>query len=415
MMKEPAERLYEEREKRVNDAVQLKEPDRVPVVGLFGFFPAKYAGITCEEAMYDHDKVMKAWADTIVEFEPDMDDNPFPGRVWGAILETLDARQLAWPGHGVGLNSVFQYIEKDYMKAEEYDDFLFDPTDFMFRRFWPRIFGSMEPLENLPPVHSIYSYGGLARFAAFGNPEMKGAMEALMKVGREAQRMIASAETFDERMRSLGFPSQFGALARAPFDVVSDFFRGTMGAMLDMFRSPGKLLEMVERLVPIEIQSGLAAKERGASRVFMPLHKCIDSFMSPEQFETFYWPTLRKVILTFIEEGLTPMVFWEGDCTSRLETIRDIPAGKVVYWFESTDMFKAKEIVGDVACIRGNVPLSILSTGTPEDVRDYCKRLINHVGRGGGFIMDASTQFDDAKPENVKTMFAFTKEYGQYG
>ena len=92
-----------------------------------------------------------------------------------------------------------------------------------------------------------------------------------------------------------------------------------------------------------------------------------------------------------------------------------ITSEEAMYWFESTDMFKAKEIVGDVACIRGNVPLSILSTGTPEDVRDYCKRLINHVGRGGGFIMDASTQFDDAKPENVKTMFAFTKEYGQYG
>jgi uroporphyrinogen-III decarboxylase len=185
--------------------------------------------------------------------------------------------------------------------------------------------------------------------------------------------------------------------------------------MLDMFRTPGKLFEMVERLLPMEIQTGLAAKSRGAKRVFMPLHKCIDSFMSPEQFETFYWPTLRKVILTLVEEGLTPMVFWEGDCTSRLETIRDIPPGRVVYCFESTDMFKAKDILGDVACIRGNVPLSILSTGTPEDVRDYCKRLIDHVGRGGGFIMDASTQFDDAKPENLKTMFAFTKEYGQYG
>jgi len=105
MSKSP-EQLYEERERRFNDAVQLKEPDRVPIATLFGFFPAKYAGITCEEAMYDHDKVMKAWVDVMVEFDPDMDDNPFPGRVWGSILETLDAKQLAWPGHGVGSNGV---------------------------------------------------------------------------------------------------------------------------------------------------------------------------------------------------------------------------------------------------------------------------------------------------------------------
>ncbi len=175
-----------------------------------------------------------------------------------------------------------------------------------------------------------------------------------------------------------------------------------------------ELREIVEQFVPIEIKAGLAAKNSGVPRVFMPLHKCIDSFMSPEQFNTFYWPTLQKVILALIDEGLNPMVFWEGDCTSRLETIKDIPAGKAVYWFEKTDMIKAKEVLGDVACIRGNVPLSILCAGTPDDVKNYCKELIDNVGRGGGFIMDASTQFDDAKPENVRTMFEFTKEYGQY-
>ena len=413
-MSKTPEQLFKEREKRVNDAIALKEPDRVPIMGLFGFFPAKYSGITCEEAMYDYEKTMKAWVDTLLEFEPDMDDNPFPQRFWGKILETLDVKQLAWPGHGIDPNSGFQFIEKDYMKTEEYDAFLFDQTDFILRHYWPRIFGALRPFENLPPVHGVYSYGGLARFASFGTPEMKGALEALMRVGEEAQEMIDAATVFDEKMKGLGFPSQFGAMARAPFDIISDFFRGTVGAMLDMFRTPDKLLEAVEQLVPIEIQAGLAAKTRGVPRVFMPLHKCLDTFMSPEQFDTFYWPTLRKVILAFIDEGLNPIVFWEGDCTSRLETIRDIPPGKAVYWFERIDMLKAKEVLGDVVCIRGNVPLSILCTGTPEDVKNYCKGLIDGVGRGGGFIMDASTQFDDAKPENMKAMFEFTKEYGIY-
>jgi len=86
-------------------AVNFEEPDRVPIMGLFGFFPAKCAGITCEEAMYDYDKTLKAWVDMIVELEPDMDDNPFPQRFWGRILENLDVRQLVWPGHGIGANS----------------------------------------------------------------------------------------------------------------------------------------------------------------------------------------------------------------------------------------------------------------------------------------------------------------------
>ena len=108
-------------------------------------------------------------------------------------------------------------------------------------------------------------------------------------------------------------------------------------------------------------------------------------------------------------------VLWEGNCESRLETIGDIPKGKAVYMFEKTDMFKAKEVLGDVVCLHGNVPLSMLVAGTPDDVKKYCKKLIDVVGKGGGFIMAPSTALDDAKAENVKAMIDFTKEYGVYG
>jgi uroporphyrinogen-III decarboxylase len=136
--------------------------------------------------------------------------------------------------------------------------------------------------------------------------------------------------------------------------------------------------------------------------------------MSEAQFKKFYWPTLRELMTALINEGLIPCPLWEGDCTSRLEIIKDIPAGKACYAFEATNMAKAKEILGDTVCIRGNVPLSLLATGKPDDVRAYCKKLIDNVGKGGGFILDSSTSLDDAKLENVKAMFDFTREYGVY-
>jgi uroporphyrinogen-III decarboxylase len=86
-----------------------------------------------------------------------------------------------------------------------------------------------------------------------------------------------------------------------------------------------------------------------------------------------------------------------------------------VYYFERTDIFRAKDGLGDVVCIRGNVPLSILNSGTVDDIKAYCKKLIDKVGKGGGFIMDCSTEAADAKPENLKAMFDFTKTYGVYG
>jgi uroporphyrinogen-III decarboxylase len=77
-------------------------------------------------------------------------------------------------------------------------------------------------------------------------------------------------------------------------------------------------------------------------------------------------------------------------------------------------MVKAKEILGNHMCLQGNVPCSLLQTGTPQDVRDYCQNLIDVVGKGGGFIMAPRSSIDEVKPENLKAMIDFTKEYGVY-
>ena len=204
-------------------------------------------------------------------------------------------------------------------------------------------------------------------------------------------------------------------MTQAPYDTLSDFFRGMKGAMLDMYRRPDKVVLACEKLLPFMLEMAVnAVRATGNPRVFIPIHWGLDNFMSPDQFKKFFWPTLRQLMVDLINEGLNPCPLWEGNCTSRLEIIKDIPAGKACYAFEATDMAKAKEILGDRVCIRGNVPLSILATGTPEAVKGYCKKLIDTVGRDGGYIMDASTGLDDAKPENVKAMFEFTREYGVY-
>lgn len=136
--------------------------------------------------------------------------------------------------------------------------------------------------------------------------------------------------------------------------------------------------------------------------------------MSLKQFETFYWPTLKKLILAVIEADLTPCPFFEGDYTSRLEYLLELPKGKVMAYFDATDLFKAKEILGNHMCIMGNVPASILQTGKPQDVKDYCKKLIDVVGKNGGYVMSSRGVMDEAKPENIRAMFDFTREYGVY-
>ena len=416
MEKTPGE-LFQERTKRVEDAIQLKVPDRVPFLPSFQFFPAKYAGISFKEAMYDYDKLGMALKKVILDFQPDMYVNLYGTIALGPTLEALDYKQLKWPGHGIGPNLSYQYVEGEYMKAEEYDAFLADPSDFMIRIFFPRIYGVLEPLQMLPPIPWVHHYlRAVSTVAILGRPEVAGAFESLLKAGAEAQRMMSKASEFAKEMEALGFPCERSSAAYAPFDYIGDCLRGTRGIMLDMYRNPDKLLEATGKILPLILEVATSTAQKTGTRiVYHFLHKCADDLMSPQQFKTFYWPTLRKLMLGLIDQGLTPCAYFEGVCTSRLEIIGDIPKAKAIYRFAETNIFRAKEILGSQVCLRGNVPSSLLCTGTPEQVREYCKKLIDIVGKGGGFIMDAADGIpDEAKIENVRAMADFTREYGVY-
>ena len=100
--------------------------------------------------------------------------------------------------------------------------------------------------------------------------------------------------------------------------------------------------------------------------------------------------------------------------TSRLEYLLEFPKGKLLARFDTTDILKAKEILKDHVCIEGNIPSSLLQVGTVQDVKDYCKKLIDVVGKGGGYILSPRSSTDEVKPENLKAMIEFTKEYGVY-
>jgi uroporphyrinogen-III decarboxylase len=148
--------------------------------------------------------------------------------------------------------------------------------------------------------------------------------------------------------------------------------------------------------------------------LFMPLHRGADGFMSEEQFLKFYWPYLKKLVLGFVEEGLVPRLFAEGGYNSRLEIISELPKGSVIWHFDQTDMKRASEILGDKVCIMGNVPTSLLVTGTVDGVKAYCKELIETAGKGGGFILSPGATADNANYNNLAAMMEAAKEYGVY-
>ena len=415
------DQLRQEREKRIRDAMELKEPDRVPVTFNSGSFAAKYAGLPNSSMYYDPAAYGEACLKVLLDFEPDS-GGAAAGTNSGTMLELLGTQHQRWPGGSLPPDGTYQFVEAEYMKADEYDMFLSDPSDYIMRIYLPRLYGTLEPLSKLTPFRNMVggtSFMGTLNY--FLRPEFKQLAEKLSKAAEEQAKFAKDSADFSVKMERLGFPSQQqrgNTPGGAPFDAVSDFLRGMRGAMLDMYRCPDKLMAACDKILEWRIERSTPANPKVKGDMVRgggaPLHRGSDGFMSVKQFEKFYWPGLKKAIMVAVDLGYTTNSFCEGIWDERLEYWLEFPKGKASMRFEKTDMFKAKEVLGGHQCIQGGVPSSLLEVGSPSEVEEYCKKLIKVCGKGGGFILGPSSSIDCAKPANIKAMVDAAKKYGRY-
>lgn len=410
-MDKATEQLYREREQRYIDAVQLRIPDRVPTSVHLSYLPAKFTGITYKDSYYDFPKWKDAYIKTALWLQPDRCEY-FPSQS-GRVMEALDSKTMAWPGHGVGINSSHQFLESENMKADEYDHFLNDESDFNIRFLLPRTYGFLGPLSKLPPLESIQM---MLPFHVLATPEFTNMMEKMAGIAREAVEWQKQVMGMFITLNENGFPGRSAmAGGGVPYDMISDFLRGMRGAMLDMYRCPDKLLAAIEKISQQTLKRiAMGPKATEFATAFIALHRGADGFMSLKQFEKFYWPYLMKLVHALVDAGYTPEIFFEGDYTKRLDYLQELPKAKVIARFDRSDMAKVKKALGGRVCISGNVPASLLQMGTVEEVKNYCKWLIDVVGKDGGLIVGPGSVVDEVKPENLKAMVDFTREYGKY-
>jgi uroporphyrinogen-III decarboxylase len=406
--------LRAEREKRIMDAIRLRIPDRVPIICGMGYFPAKFTGIPCSAAYYDFNAWYRAYKTTLPHYPADM---IFPqGFTPGKALEILEPKQSRWPGHGLNPNHGHQSVEIDNMRGDEYEAFITDPSDYMFRIHMSRTSDKLAGLASLPRLCDLHGAMGAEAFAmAISSPEASSAIRTLLKTGQEFRKYRTRIAKFNKLISDLGYPQYFQGAAMPPFDIISHSMRGMAGAMTDMYRHPDELIRACEKILEFTLTRPLPKpSEQGHIRMFMTNTRGSDDFLSPKQFETFYWPTFKRLVLGLIDKGAIPCIFFEGNFTSKLEYLLEFPRGSFLARIDTTDIFKAKEVLKDHACIEGNVPSTLLQVGTVQDVKDYCKKLIDVVGKGGGFILAPRSSTDEVKPENLKAMIDFTQEYGRY-
>ena len=412
-----AENAYKQRVQRLIDVYEVREPDRVPVNIPVGHFPAHWAGIDYHTVMYEPEKAIDAW--TRFNKESGLDTFVSPaGNPAGKIFEMIDYRLYIWPGHGLPVDADgFQYVEGEYMSVDEYDDLIRDPSDFWTRVYLPRVIGALEPFRFLQPATNVVEIVNVNGFLMpYTRPEVQESLKKLIAAGKELAKWSTTMSKLGRRGAELGFPAPRGAFAKAPFDTIGDTLRGTRGVFFDMYRYPKKLHRAMDVMADLTIESVVSTlnASKGLVATF-PLHKGADGWMSQKQFDVFYWPSLKKVIDALVKEGILVSLFAEGSYDTRIEKCNVFPKGSVVWLFDQSDMANAKRVLGSKCCISGNVPSSLLHTGTSKEVKEYCRKLIETCGKGGGYILAAgNASVERAKLDNLRAMQEAALQYGVY-
>ena len=409
-----AKTLFTEREKRVNDAIAMKEPDRVPIAPKMGMYFGQQYNVSFYDAMIDTLNLLPAVESFLHDFQPDMVWSPFVYSI--PALEALGTNFMRWPGarHNLPLDTHFQILDGCYCYDDEIIEFANDPTHFILTKALPRKHDNLKGLAKLDFRNAI-EFGQFLNCVAFTDPEVKAAIDALTKCGEAMLRWLMNAGQTAQFIIEKGFPLGPGSAQTCAYDMFGDNYRGLLQTAMDVVERPDELEYILEKMTEISIQCTIAAcKAGGFQSLLIPLHGGVDEFMSPENYRRFYWKGLDALMTALCENGVVPYVFCEGKYNSRLETLAEFTGGKAVFLFEKADMQKVKNTVGKKFCICGNVSASLLAFGKPEQVTEEVKKLLDICAPGGGFIMDASIELTSAQPRNMEAFFEATYKYGKY-
>jgi len=382
--------LFEQRLGRYQAAIALEPTDRIPIAPGSNNLAEVYSGNTNQQTIYDPEKWLQAEEVFMRDFpEVDVLRN---NRFYAPLYDAVGCKTYSMPGRDLAPGNQIQFNEKEYMKADEYDRFTENPGLFMYEVFLPRALGEFSEA------------GSMRTFTA----ALKGGMAYMM-----AGQVMRNRATILEQ--KYGMPQPMTGAFLAPFDVLADAMRGLNGIMMDIFRQPDKVIKACEaathEIANFALSIGDPFKRYP---IFVPTHKAM--FMSPDQFEKFYWPSFKKTVEILIDAGYSIRAYLEGDWGPHLHRLRELPKGKVLCDIDTPgDIYKAKEILGGYQCIAGGVDDADLILGTPRQVRDAVRNLCETVGKDGGYIISGGCHIPyDTKPENFRAMIDAVMEFGVY-
>jgi Uroporphyrinogen-III decarboxylase len=386
-----AKSLYNERLGRYQASMALLPTDRVPL-GISTIVPAYlYDGLNYQDTCYRPSRVLESCRKFYADF-PEIDMFGAPSKNYYApFMDAVENNSYKYPGRDLAADVPFQYHERANMEADEYEAFIAAPTEFLLQTWLPRILDALADRQS-----PRYAFGLL-----------KGAMAQA--------RLRAEVGAIGAAMASeLGLPPCSGSASHAPFDELSDKMRDLKGILRDMRKQPEMVKKACRVMVPFMVNKAMGGDPSRLFPSYMTTHKPM--FLSPKEFDEFYWPSLKEMLRITWECGVRVRLVMEGDWTPHVHRLLEVPKGSLVCELDmQNDIVKIKEIVGGHHCIAGGLTDPDFILASPTEVDEKVHWLCETIGKGGGFMINGPCLIPGgSKVENIRAMCDAVMKYGWY-
>lgn len=365
-----------EREQLIQAAINLDAPDRVPIVYQAEAFSPRFLGVSIADYAGNPEVAVDttlAALDRLGGFDA---QNALPGGLIGPLMASLWLTRMLVPGRELDDETVWQADEAEDMTVDDYDRIL--------NEGWPSV------LDDL-----------LSRVL---DPEELAESNAWLE---------ANFEKTVQKFRAHGYVPLTGAIVATPFEQLCGA-RSIQQFYADLYRRPDKVKKAMEKMLPDVVASAIeAAKACKLPCVWVGGWRSSSAMLSEPMWQDLVFPQLKILVGNLVEAGFNPILHFDHNWTRDLVHLRKLPARKCILQLDGmTDIRMAKEVLGDHMALMGDVPATMLATGTTDDVRSYVRNLIRDVGDRGFLLAPGCDAPVNARPENMEALCAAGLEFG---
>lgn len=369
---------FRDRLQLFRDNIAMKHTERIPIMSKAVTWQILDCGCKFNETMSNYEKMQKVVEEYHHRYE-------FDSYIGVTARNPLAITNALGGGFYSITDDAINYYDHVLMESDEYDDFLKDPKAFrwkMFQRKYPELTkGQMVDGVREFIKYLEFSDGMIEKFAS-------------------------------EYHRPAIFNTNL--TISLPFENFYNNYRGIKEVSLDMRKQKGKLKEAMDWIFENEntaVLNNVVNTENNSFVCDTFLVLLGHSILNRRQWEELYWPYLKKIIDTVIENDKTIYISVESSIARFAEYFQDFPKGHIVLELEEDNIFEMRKLLPNI-CLAGGMTCELLGRGTKEECVDFAKRLLEEVG--DGFIMGQNKMMsfrNDCKRENLLAVVEYVKNY----